>query len=100
MTNYEITIDENEMLKLEKLHFEYTMMQNNLAFMIDQHKNDVEFLDSPIFTAYLNKSANKLKEYQLQKDHVTTLLPKELQVETNTWQADFVNRVIVVTENK
>ena len=100
MTNYKIKIDENEMLKLEKLHFEYTMMQNNLAFMIDQHKNDVEFLDSPIFTAYLNKSANKLKEYQLQKDHITTLLPKELQVETNTWQADFVNRVIVVTENK
>ena len=94
-----ITIDENEMIKLERLHFEYTMMQNNLAFLLDQHKDDEAFLDSAIFSAYLKKSANKLKEYQLQKDHVTSLLPKELQLPTNTWQADFLERKIVVTEH-
>ena len=95
-SEYEVKLEEQEMTKLERLHFEYTMMQNNLAFMLDQHKDDVNFLDSPIFSAYLKKSANKLKEYQEQKDHVTSLLPKELQTAENTWRADFVNKVIIV----
>ena len=93
-----VNIPEDVMTKLERLHFEYNAMQSNMAFIIEQHKDDPSFLDSSIFVAYTNKLTNKLIEYQKQKDCVTALLPEDLKKPENAWMADFENRVILVQE--
>ena len=45
-----IALPEEVVILLERLHYEYNTITDNIAFLIEQYKNDESFLDSPLLS--------------------------------------------------
>lgn len=92
-----VEIPEKFSVLLEKLHYEYYTMKDNVALLIDQHKDDPTFLDSPLFEKYHDKEIAKKLEYETMKEELTKkYIPEDLVNTQYSWQMDFVNKQLVI----
>lgn len=93
-----INIDENFATMLEKAHYEYNTMKDNVSFLIEQHKDDASFIDSPLFEKYHDKEISKKIEYETLKDELTKrYIPDDIKATNQySWQMDFENRQLIV----
>lgn len=93
-----IDIDNEFALMLEKAHYEYFTMKDNVSFLIEQHKDDASFIDSPMFEKYHDKEIAKKIEYENLKDELTKrYVPEDIKAANNySWQMDFENKQLVL----
>ena len=92
-----INIDENFATLLEKLHYEYYTMKDNVTFIIEQHKDDIDFIDSPLFEKYHDREIAKKLEYETMKQElVNKYVPEEIKNTQYSWQMDFTNRQLIL----
>lgn len=92
-----IDIPENFAIMLEKLHYEYFTMKDNVAFLIDQNKEDSSFVDSPLFEKYHDREIAKKLEYESMKQElVDKYIPEDIKSKQYSWQMDFVNKQLVI----
>lgn len=97
MMNKYIALPEDFCIKIERAHYEYNIMTENIAFLIDQHKNNPDFYDSPLFQKYQDKQITKKIEYDAVKNEVNNYLPPEFQSDKFMWTMDFSNRRLIIT---
>ena len=93
-----INIDEQFAVMLEKAHYEYNTIRDNVAFLIEQHKDDASFIDSPLFEKYHDREIAKKIEYEALKDElVKKYIPDDI-IATNqySWSMDFENKQLTV----
>ena len=92
-----IDVQENFAVMLEKLHYEYNTMKENVTFLIDQHKDDSSFIDSPLFEKYHDREIAKKLEYESMKQElVDTYVPEDVKNRQYSWQMDFANKQLVI----
>ena len=92
-----VEIPENFSTLLEKLHYEYFTMKDNVTFLIDQHKNDIEFIDSPLFEKYHDREIAKKIEYEnIKQELENKYIPKDLEDKKYSWKMDFQNKQLII----
>ena len=92
-----INVPENFATLLEKLHYEYYTMKDNVTFLIEQHKDDASFIDSPLFEKYHDREIAKKVEYENMKHELTEkFIPEEIKSRQYSWQMDFENKQLVI----
>lgn len=92
-----INIDEKFATLLEKLHYEYFTMKDNVTFLIEQHKDDVDFIDSPMFEKYHDREIAKKLEYENMKHQLAErYIPEDIKNMQYSWQMDFENKQLVI----
>lgn len=92
-----VEIPENFSILLEKLHYEYFTIKDNVTFLIDQHKNDSEFIDSPLFEKYHDREIAKKIEYENMKQELENkYIPKDLEGKQYSWRMDFQNKQLII----
>ena len=93
-----IKIDENFVTLLERAHYEYFTMKDNVTFLIEQHKDDATFIDSPLFEKYHDREIAKKLEYETLKHELTEkYVPEEIKATNQySWNMDFENKQLIV----
>lgn len=92
-----IDIPENFSTMLEKLHYEFYTMKDNVTFLIEQNKDDPSFINSPLFESYHDKEIAKKLEYETMKQKlIDTYIPEDIKAKQHTWNMDFTNKQLTV----
>ena len=72
-------------------------MKDNVSFLIEQHKDDISFIDSPLFEKYHDREIAKKLEYETMKQQlVDTYIPEEIKNRQYSWQMDFANKQLII----
>lgn len=75
---------------LQRLSFELGNYRDNLAYLLDTRRNDVELLESEAFRRYQDLTDARQAEYELAKASVTAeLIPAAVQSAKHSWEIDF-----------
>lgn len=96
----EIQLTQEEMNELEKVYYDYEVLKDNVAFMIELHASDANFLDSETYAKLAEKQRKAYEVYINTKNEYTIkYIPQEiLDANKYIWQADFVNHKLVIME--
>ena len=90
-----IALPEEVVILLERLHYEYNTITDNIAFLIEQYKNDESFLDSPLFNKYQDRQVAKRIEYETAKQEMQdTYVPEEIRNGIFSWAVDFPRKTL------
>ena len=93
-----IDLPQDFSILLERTHYEYFTMKENVTFLIEQHKDDVDFYETPLFKKYHDKQVSKKMEYENLKNTVTEkYLPVEFKGSfKHNWRIDFENSKLII----
>lgn len=99
MKTYKCKIEEQVVTAIERLSYEYYTLQDNVAFLIDKHKDDPEFLSSEIFKKYQDDEINAKEKFEIAKSELEkALVPDTLKNHKISWNLDFPTRVFTITQ--
>ena len=93
-----INLDKNFSILLERTHFEYFTMKENVIFLIEQHKDDADFFDTALFQKYHDKQVAKKLEYEtIKQEMINTYIPEDLRKDPKMkWTVDFENKLLII----
>lgn len=93
-----INLPQEFSILLERTHYEYFTMRENVTFLIEQHKDDVDFFESALFQKYQDKQVAKKMEYEILKNEVSNkYLPEEYRGKSQySWRVDFENHTLII----
>lgn len=93
-----IELPEDVCTNLQKLHYECETLKDNIGFLITKNRNDVSFIESPLFKELLSRQIKKTIEYENAKDDMTQkFIPAGLVETESTWEVDFNKSILIVT---
>lgn len=99
MKQYFREIPEDVVNTIEKANYEYETLKDNVAFLLDQHQNDPDFLASDIFNRYQNAEVTAKMQYErLKKEFEKKFVPKEFSGHQISWSLEYNTKVLTITK--
>ena len=100
MKQYKCEIEAIIVSALERLSFEYETRKDNIAFLLENHSDDPDFLESAIFQKYQKEEFDAKKAFENAKqDFQTTYVPAELREHQISWSLDYQTRILTITQH-
>ena len=100
MKQYKCEIEAIIVSALERLSFEYETRKDNIAFLLENHADDPDFLESAIFQKYQKEEFDEKKAFENAKqDFQTTYVPAELREHQISWSLDYQTRILTITQH-
>lgn len=97
----EIKVDEKEIGELERSFYEYYTLKDTASFMVDNHIQEPEFINSEIFKKYQEELVKKCKEYEEVRNIFAFNNVPEKYIDDDGkyfWEANFDNKTIIIKE--
>lgn len=83
-------LDKDLVKQLEKAHYEYSTLKDTFTFVLEQHKDDLNFFETNLFRQFNNELVSKYKEYEKLKEQITKdYIDVEHQTEKFYWEVNF-----------
>lgn len=99
MKRYQMDIEANVVSALERLNYEYEMRKDNVIFLLDAHKDDPNFLDTPMFKRYQSEEAEAKSRFEKGKaEFEDAYVPAELKGHRIEWSLDYNKRALTITQ--
>ena len=98
MKTFSVTIPEETVNYLQRLHYEVSVYKDNIAFLIDSRRDDAGVVDSPAFKKYSELQVSTQTEYDIACTELTaSYIPECLKGHQYEWLMNFAAGELEVT---
>ncbi len=99
MKRYVLNVNENVISYMERLHYEYEICMDNVAFILANYKDNEGLMDSPLFKCYQDKQLAAKVAYENAKQEFTEkFVPKIFDGHQVSWEIDFRLKRVFLTQ--
>ena len=99
MKKYNLELDQHIVTYIERLHYEYEVLRDNVAYMIERFGSDETFMQNPLFKKYQESQiqAKKNLDYGMQEVY-DKYIPDKFKSHNIEWTIEFRRNLLTITQ--